>query len=69
VKKAIPIVIGLVLAMVARKAKQPEGTQQLKQLNSNEERRFTLPAASGSLHLYSLGHARLVDSAALPDAG
>jgi hypothetical protein len=47
----------------------PEGAQLLGRLAGAEARRFALPAARGSLHLYSLGHARLVDSAALPDAG
>ena len=47
----------------------PEGAQLLGRLAGVEARRFALPAAGGSLHLFSLGHARLVDSAALPDAG
>jgi hypothetical protein len=47
----------------------PEGAQLLGRLAGVEARRFALPAPSGRLHLYSLGHARLVDSAALPDAG
>ena len=44
----------------------PEGAQLLGRLAGTETRRFPAPAAGGRLHLYSLGHARLVDSAALP---
>lgn len=44
----------------------PEGAQLLGRLAGTEARHFALPAAGGRLHLYSLGHARLVDSAALP---
>lgn len=47
----------------------PAGAQLVGRLAGVEARRFALPAAGGRLHLYSLGHARLVDSAALPDAG
>lgn len=47
----------------------PEGARLLGRLAGMEARRFALPAPRGTLHLYSLGHARLVDGAALPDAG
>ena len=47
----------------------PDGARLLGRLAGTATRRFALPAAGGRLHLYSLGHARLVDSAALPDAG
>lgn len=44
----------------------PEGAQLLGRLAGTEARRFAAPAAGGRLYLYSLGHARLVDSATLP---
>lgn len=47
----------------------PDGARLLGRLAGTAPRRFALPAAGGRLYLYSLGHARLVDSAALPDAG
>ncbi len=47
----------------------PDGARLLGRLAGTDVRRFAVPAAGGRLYLYSLGHARLVDSAALPDAG
>ncbi len=44
----------------------PAGAKLLGRLAGIEARRFALPGAGGRLYLYSLGHARLVDSAAQP---
>jgi hypothetical protein len=46
----------------------PDGARLLGRLAATEARRFAVPAPGGRLYLYSLGHARLVDSAALPAA-
>jgi hypothetical protein len=51
----------------------PDGAHLLGRLAGAAPRHFDVPAAAaaepGRLYLYSLGHARLVDSAALPSGG